>query len=324
MNLWVGCTAVTPQVLLYTADQVGAETQASVICGNGDAFSQGYGGSAAGAGVAHVSGGNGSAPPGEPSAVGDSVGQRIERLMRAGLCTSPNRCIDQAPLLVQSPGTTGGGTQAGAAIQAVQQSDDGMLFVDNCNNLTYWQRPHLASQYGSPVWSLGPTTSAGRIPYYRDSQWITDPQEVWNAITIEPLSPTGASLPLITPQDEEAVNTSQAMYGAQPYQVTSYLQSLTEMQSQANWLFSTYGTPRRRIQGMKVDAAPYPQAWEFVMGVNIGDVITVEDWQIGGGGTVYTYRVTMIARHISFGSHESEITGSVTITADYEPTGYWT
>ena len=64
--------------------------------------------------------------------------------MRAGRVTSPNRCIDPAPLLVQAPGTTGGGQQVGASVQAIQQSDSGLLYVDNQNNLTYWQRPHLA------------------------------------------------------------------------------------------------------------------------------------------------------------------------------------
>jgi hypothetical protein len=322
-SLWTGWTAVAPLVYAYTADKTGGETQAAVTCGSGAAFSGGYGAGASGNGVCQVSGGDGSSPPAQPSAIGDTVGQRIERLMRAGLCTSPNRCIDPAPLLVQSPGATGGGVQAGAAIQAIQASDDGMLFVDNLNNLTYWQRPHLASQYSSPVWSIGPTVSAGRIPYWRTAEWITDPQRIWNAITVQPLSPTGASLPLLVPQDEEAVNASQDQYGAQPLQVTSYLQSVAEMQSQANWLFATYGTPQRRAAGVKIDAAPYPQAWELFFGVNVGDVVTMEDWVIGGGGPVYTYRVTAIRRHLAFGTHDSDPTGSVTLTLDYEPTSYW-
>jgi hypothetical protein len=322
-SLWLGWQAVAPLIYAYTSSKVGAEEEAAVTCGSGAAFSGGYGGSATGTGVCQVAGGNGSPPPTVPSSVGDTVGQRIERLMRAGLCSSPNRCIDQAPLQVQSPGATGGGVQAGAGIQAIQQSDDGMLFVDNCNNLTYWQRPHLQSQYSSPVWALGPVTSAGQVPYYRAAEWITDPQRVWNAITVQPLSPTGASLPLLTPQDATAVNASQDQDGAQPYQVTSYLQSVTEMQSQANWLFSVYGTPQRRAAGIRIDAAPYPQAWQLVAGINVGDVVTMQDWQIGGGGTVYTYRVTAITRRISYGSHDSDVTGSVVLTLDHEPNNYW-
>lgn len=320
-NLWVSWTGFAPGFNLYTANKLGSETEAAVVNGSGDSFSGGYGGSASGHGVCQVSGGDGSAPP-AASLIGDTVGERIERLLRGGRCTSPNRCIDPASLLVVAPGTAGEGTQVGAAIQAIQQSDDGMLFVDNCNHLTYWQRPHLASQYGSPVWQIGPTT--GRIPYYKEITWITDPHRIFNVIAVSPLSPTGASLPLITPQDAEAVDASQVMYGAQPLTVTSYLQDMTEMQSQANWLFANFGTPQRRAEQVKIDAAAYPQAWELVLGINIGDVVQLEDWVIGGGGSVYTYRVTEMERHLSCGYGENPaMTGSVILTLDWEPTEYW-
>ena len=322
---WVSWTGVAPLFNVYTSANLGSETEAAVVCGSGDAFTGGYGAGASGTGVAQVSGGNGSVPPAAPSAIGDTVGERIERLMRGGRCSSPNRCIDPAPLLVQAPGVNGGGTQVGAQIQAVQQSDDGMLFMDNCNHLTYWQRPHLASQYSVPVWNIGPTTSAGRIPYYKEIQWITDPQRIWNVIGITPLSPTGAALPTITPSNASAVDSSQIQYGAQPYAVTSYLQDITEMQLQANWLFSVYGTPQRRAQQVKIDAAAYPLAWELVLRINIGDIVQLEDWIIGGGGNVYTYRVTELERKITcgFGSNPGQV-AEVTLTLDHEPSdGYW-
>ena len=249
----------------------------------------------------HVSGGDGSDPPSTPTAIGDTVGQRIERLLRGGRCTSPQRSIDPAPLLVQAPGTQGGGIQVGSSIQEIQQSDNGFLCIDNVGNLVYWQRPHLAAQYSSPVWQIGPTTAAGRIPYYPAGiKWIADPQRIWNAVTIAPFSPSGAELPLVVPQDAAAVLASQIKYGAQPLQVISWLQSLTEMQNQANFLFSFFGVPQRRVEGVKIDAAPYPAAWNLVMGINVGDIVQVEDWVIGGGGDVYTYRITEIERHLSF------------------------
>jgi hypothetical protein len=322
--LWISWTGVAPSFNLYTSASVGSETEAAVVNGNGDSFNGGFGASASGVGVAQASGGSGASPPTSPSAIGDTVGQRIERLMRAGLATSPNRCIDPASLLVQAPGSAGGGVQAGAAIQAIQQSDSGFLAVDNLNNLFYWQRPHLAAQYSSPVWVLGPDTGSGQTPYYREEiRWITDPQRVWNAIGITPLSPTGAALPEITPTNASAVNASQEAYGAQPLAITSWLQSQSEMLSQANWLFANYGTPQRRVEKVKVDAAPYAAAWELIMGVNVGDTITLADWQIGDGGTVHTYRVTEIERKLSFGTHDSDITGHVVLTCDYEPSSYW-
>jgi hypothetical protein len=323
MFAWVGWTGLAPSFNLYTSANLGTETEAAVVNGSGTSFNSGYGSSAAGAGVCQTASGSGASPPAAATAVGDTVGQRLERLMYAGKCISPNRCVDPSPLLVQAPGTNGGGNQAGTMITELQQSDSGLLCVDNLNNLTYWDRPHLASQYSSPVWAFGP--SAAEDPYWLDIKWPSGPQRTWNAITVSPFSPDGTQLPAITPVNTAGVEASQLNYGAQPQQIISWLQSTSEMQSQANFLFANYGQPVRRVEGMKIDAASNPSLWPAVMGINVGDIITVEDWQIGGGGTVYTFRVSQLDRHIEFGGKGGEETAaSVTIRADYEPTSYWT
>jgi len=319
---FVSFTGVAPQFAIYTSATPGAETEASIAT-SGDGYSSGFGGSASGVGVAHISGGDGSSPTNTPSSIGDAVGQRIERLLRNGRTTSPQRSIDPAPLLVQAPGNQGGGVQTASAVQEIQQSDSGLLFIDNLGNLVYWQRPHLAAQYSTPVWAIGPTTTAGRIPYYKQIKWIADPQRIWNSITVAPFSPSGSELPLVVPQNNATVLASQNKYGAQPLQVISWLQSQTEMQNQANWLFTNFGVPQRRAQSVKIDAAPYPAAWGLVAGINVGDIVQIEDWIIGGGGNVYTYRVTEINRRISFGSHNDEVIAEVELTCDFEPTSYW-
>ena len=56
-------TGVAPQFNVYTAESTGSELQAAVVAGDSETFLDGYGGSADGAGVNHVSGGNGSSPP---------------------------------------------------------------------------------------------------------------------------------------------------------------------------------------------------------------------------------------------------------------------
>jgi hypothetical protein len=152
---------------------------------------------------------------------------------------------------------------------------------------------------------------------------VTDPQRIWNSIDISPFSPTGAQLPLITPEDATAVNASQTQYGAQPYQVQSLLQDLSQMQLQANWIFLIYGQPARRAEQVVIEASAYPAAWQLFWGINIGDLVTLEDWQIGGGGNNYTYRVTSLQRRISYGSHTEEITAKVELVLDPEPGSYW-
>lgn len=323
MALWISWTGLAPAFRVYTSADVGSETEAAVVNGSGDSFSSGYGSAAAGHGTGQTAAGSGAVPPAASSAAGDTVAQRIERLMHAGLVTSTSRCIDStATEPVTAPGAAGGGLQAGAAIQQISQSDSGMLYVDSQNNLVYWSRPHLAAQYAAPVWALG--TDPGKLRYWPQSEWLTDPQRVINVITVQPLSPTGAALPAYTPPGVAAVENSQALYGSQPYQVISWLQSPAVMQSQAGFLFTSWGVPRRRVQDAEVDAASQPAAWPLVLGISPGDVVTVQDWQPGGGGAVHTYRVSSFRRHIEFGGPGGrETIAAVWITADYEPPAYF-
>jgi hypothetical protein len=127
----------------------------------------------------------------------------------------------------------------------------------------------------------------------------------------------------VTPSSAAAVNSSQAQFGAQPRQIVSYLQSTSEMQSQANWLFDNFGQLQIRVDGVKVDAAPYPAAWPLVLGISVGDVVNIQNWQIGGGASTDTFRVSQIRRNIRFAGQDGNVEGTVSITADYEPNNYW-
>ena len=320
---YVSWTGLATTFSVYTSNQVNAGTQAAVSQGQSVTFTAGYGAGASATGPGVVAGGSGGAPPSAASAIGDTVANRIERALGYANVNYPGRCIDAAPDLVQA-GLDLGGQQAGQNVQNIAISDGGLLFIDNVGKLNYWQRPHLAAQYSSPVWQIGPTTSAGRTPYDREIKWILDPQQAYNAIEIQPYSPTGAALPIITPSNGTEVIASQQQYGAQPYSVNSYLQQTSEMQAQANWLFTNFGQPQRRVENVKIDAATYPQAWTLVLGINVGDLLQLEDWQIGGGGTVYTYRVSEIKRKFAFGDDRNLTEASVTLQVSPEPTSYWT
>jgi len=319
--MWMSWVGLAPVFTVYTSASVGTEKLLETIVGSGDSVQSGFG--------------TGASPPSAATPLGDSVGERIERLMRAGRCTTPQRSIDPAPDLVQAPGFSGGGQQAGSSVQAIQQSDGGMLYVDNQGNLTYWMRDHLASQYSNPVWTLTPNAppTAGattdKIPYYEQYQLVNDPQRIYNVITVQPFSPSGAQLPLLTPNDAVDVLASQVQHGAQPLSIVSWLQDQTVMQSQANWLFTNFGSPQTRAQNVHIDAAPYPPAWNIVASINIGDVLTLEEWQIGGGGEVLTLRVTEINRRIRFGGQnnnnagDGEVVANIELICDFEPPSYY-
>jgi hypothetical protein len=210
-----------------------------------------------------------------------------------------------------------------------------MLFIDNTGNLTYWMRDHLASQYSAPRWTLTPSAppTAGatvdKIPYYEEYRIVNDPQRIYNVITVQPFSPSGAQLPLLTPTDSTGVRTSQIQHGAQPLAITSWLQNQATMQSQANWLFLNFGSPQTRAELIRIDAGPYSSAWNLVASINVGDIVTFEEWQVGGGGDVLTLRVTEINRKIRFGGQNNnnagagEVTASVELILDFEPPSYY-
>ena len=322
--VWVGWTAVAPTVKVYTNDEANTETEAAACCGSGDSFTEGYGSGATGGGVCQTAAGTGAAYPTAPSTLGDTASQRMERVLGYANATYPGRCVDAASTLPVQAATDIGGEACAQNLTNIAESDGGLMFIDSQGNFTYWSKSHLASQYSSPTWTLGPAASgASVIPYSPQIKWTADPQRVWNFITITPFSPDGATLPVIVPTSASGVLASQAQYGSQPLPVTSYLQSPSEMQSQANYLFTNFGQLQIRVENLKVDAATYPAAWPFVLGVSVGDVVAVQNWQIGGGGTTGTFRVSSIKRRIVFGGQTGDVAGEVTLQADYESSSYW-
>ena len=313
MFLWVGWTGLAPSFAVYTAQNLGSEAEAAIANGSGVSFNSGYGSGASGAGVCRTAGGSGASPPTSASAIGDTVAQRIERVFGYGGITVPMRAIDPASNLVQAAIDVGG-QQAGANVQSMINSDNGWAFYDNVGVFNYRDRPHLNSD--SVTWYIGMNTAAGQIPFAGDIKADNDPQRVYTAITVAPYSPDGASLPDLVPSDYQAVNAAQAQYGPRPLALTNYLQSSTEQQNAANFLFTFYGTLRKRIAVITIDAATHPAAWGIACGLNISDIIQVYDAPIAAPATTTQYRVSQINRSLSFGAAGQPPQAQVVIVAD--------
>ena len=319
--VWLSFTSLSPSVAIYTSADAGAEVNAATVCGSGDAFSSGFGSGAVDAGVCSTAAGTGASPPAGPSSLGDTVGERIERIAGYGEVTYPGRAIDLTPLLVQA-GLDIGGQQSGASIQNLVSSDDGMLFTDSTGVLCYRAKAHLAAD--TVVWNLSSAGPAFGYPFKSGQVFENDAQRVVNVVQISPYSPDGATLPVLTPADADAADDSQEQYGPRPVQVSSYIQSSASQQNQANWLLSTFGTLERRIDSLTVDAAGHPAAWLYVLSVNPGDVVQVTDQpMLGGPLTVGNYRVSHVTRKIAFGANGNAPTGSAEIIADPLPASWW-
>lgn len=316
--LYAQCAAVAPSVGWYTAATANAETNAATVCGTSDSFSAGFGSSATGAGPGQTASGTGASPPSAPSSLGDTVQQRIERILGYGSMPCP-RAIDPSSLLVQAACDIGG-QPAGQNVQNIVDSDSGLLSVDNNGTLCYRDRAHLAAD--TAAWTLGYTGLTGMITFDPSQEFANDPARVFTDPRIAPYAPDGATLPVIVPSGAASVKAAQAQYSVRPKPVTSYLQSQTEMQSQVNWLLAQFGTLRRRIPQLKVDAASQPGAWSFVLGANVGDLCSVVDTTMGAPSTTATYRISTIKHTFSFGA-DGAVAASAELSLEYEPSSYW-
>lgn len=319
--VWLSWAGLAPQFTAWTSAAAGAEASAAVVNGSGDAFFSGYGAGAAGAGACQVSGGTGASPPAAPTPLGDTVAQRFERVLGYGLITAPNRAVDaSASLLVQAARDTGG-QAAGASLQNLVDSDNGLAGVDNNNTICYRSRPHLAAD--PVVWNIGMNVIAGMIPFGSDIAWSSDPQRIWDVIGVTPYSPDGASLATLTPANATAVNAAQKQFGPRPKAVTSYLQDAGRQQAQANWLFAQFGGLQRRAEVIAIDAASHPAAWPLVLGANCGDIAQIYDAPFGAPATTGTYRISQISRRISNGANGNPVEGKAVLVLDPVPGSYW-
>jgi hypothetical protein len=308
---WAGWTSLAPQTLVYTSAEAGNETLAAICCGSGDAWTSGYGSGANGVGVCQASGGSGSSPPSAASALGDTVYERLARLLGYGNLTAPFRALDSDATELVQAALDAGGQPAGTNMTNIQGSDDGLLIVDNLGALMYFSRPHLAAQ--TVTWTVGPGSGVTALP---TQAFSNDPVRAFTDIRINPYSPDGASLPQITPTGYTTVLAQQQQIGARPLAVTSYLQSQATQQLQANGLFAAYGWVRRRIEVFTADAASNPRAWEFVVGANVSDVLSATDVQPGAPTTTGDYRLTRLTRSLSFGAAGNPVEATIAVTAD--------
>jgi hypothetical protein len=312
--VWTGWTTVAPQTNVYTSAQAATETQAAACLGSGDSFTSGYGSGASGHGVCQVSAGTGASPPSSPSSLGDSVAARIERIAGYGLMTYPGRCIDNTADEPCQAALDVGGQVAGSNIQNIASSDNGVLFVDLVGNWSYRSRPHLNSD--QVAWTIGINVIAGMIPFAPDIQWANDPNRLWDLITIQPYSPDGAQLADQTPANYTAVQAAIKQYGPRANSITSYLQSTSAQQAQANFFQENFGTLQRRAQAIAIDAAAHPAAWGLWAACNCTDLIQVTDLIFGQPQTVGTYRVSNMQRSMSRGANGKVTEAKIILMAD--------
>lgn len=327
---WLTATGpAAPQYSWWTDAQAGSEGLAATGPAN-YVMVNGYGG--------------GASPPAVPSPAGDTVQNRIERILQAGGVTVPSRCIDAADAAVVASLDTGG-QAAGSAAAAIAASDSGMLFMATDGNLCYFSRPRLAAS--QVLWQLGADLDAGQIPYQFEpgpggspAGLDTDPQRIQNDIQVTQADVTGAGGGAASGSAEThgglvfgpdasryaAVQASQRQNGNCQARLTSYLQDQTLIQAQANWLWDEFGTARTRITNLTVRAEAQsdscPDAWLFFFAANPGDLM--QAWftppdQPAFSGIWRISKITNRSLKFTLGGTEA----SISVIGDVMPASYF-
>ncbi len=173
------------------------------------------------------------------------------------------------------------------------------------------------------VWVLGESVSTGEIPYQGDVADDYDPTRVLNSIQITHLD----NQDVVTSQVPAVTAPSQLQYGQITSNATGYLNGdllvpfnygpgLLDL---ANWYATIYRAPLLRGSQVTVDAAQFPAAWPFVLGVACADMVQFNHRPIGTAGVVgITGRVSQTQRKLTFG-YQGGVAGSVQLIVDPAP-----
>jgi hypothetical protein len=119
-------------------------------------------------------------------------------------------------------------------------------------------------------------------PYQADITFDYDPAQVYDDITITqysaPQGPGGAAVStMVAVTDAQSI----AAFGDQTLQQTIYLSDANAVTDQANWILNTSDDPLIRVSQMTFDPSANPALWPIVLGMDVGQVITVQR-RLGG------------------------------------------
>lgn len=158
---------------------------------------------------------------------------------------------------------------------------------------------------GTVVYFDRPRLSPGgfQVPYGDEAEITTDIQYLFNDVAI-------------TRNVDEATfrakdSTSQGKYFKRTYTRVIYL-SETDSQGivdSAVWLLQDYSVPRQRVSNVKVDAAANPDVWPYVLGLDVGDVVSFVRNPVQG--TPFAGNFLIIGIDTDFEADKAEFTYSL-------------
>ncbi|KAB2384761.1 LamG-like jellyroll fold domain-containing protein [Actinomadura montaniterrae] len=239
---------------------------------------------------------------------GEEVGSRIQKkLSTTGW--SGTRIIGNAYSPFVGPEGSAGGTVTDLANEAVGY-EDALFFADAAGQLQYRSRS-MADQQRTRV-VFGDNTAGGEIPYRPGWKPSFNPSFVYNKITVSQFGPYGLSSNNVI---EDVLSSSK--YGTRgPLSRETRLGNGERAWHLANWLLGRYAWPQQRVETITISAHAYPAAWPTVLGIEVGDLVTVMRRQIGAPALAVPCRVLKVAPSIEYGA---SVDASVTLTLGSAP-----
>ena len=190
----------------------------------------------------------------------DASSVRFERILIAAGWNGP-MLVDNGVTEALSPATDIAGTDAVTALQAVTDTEGGVMFADAAGNMVFQNRTRRWNPPAATV-VFGENAAAGELPYADQPLFDYDPTLVTNLAEVT----HSASGIVYTATDLPSQNNN----GVRDRQVTSQATSTQECQDKAQFLVVRYKIPRTRVASMTVVPSSNPAMWPTVLGLDIG------------------------------------------------------
>lgn len=196
-----------------------------------------------------------------------------------------------------------GGTVTDVA-NSVAADEDSLLFVDSAGQMQYRARGRVYVQ--SVRYVLGDRDDLGEIPYDPDVTYDFDSTFVYNEVDTS--YPPLKSAPGATITSVATDPVSAKRYSVRSLARATRLAAAGDTYNLAWWLLSRYAYPQLRVEQVVIDAASNPNAWPLCLGVEVGDLVTLNRRPLNAPMVSSSCRVLQIQHATEPGKWQTTLT----------------
>lgn len=207
---------------------------------------------------------------------------------------------------VVATGTMSNGETALSHLLALEETENGVVFVDGAGAVQFQSRDYRTVNSGTAAATIG--DQAGEIPY-RDAHYISSDEDIWN------------SWQVTTPSGTVAAGTaadSISHYWRRDRSRALLIDDTATAEAARDWLLNRYKDPPPRVPSLELVGVAAPTFWPTILGLGNSDRVT---WKrhAGYGGPTSDFYVERVSERVS-------PTDGWTVSLDLSPvvlTSYW-